>query len=153
MKTAETEVVKNKGGRPPRRPNPLDPGIVDRICEGLIAGHSLRYVCEPDDMPDQSMVYRAMAKDAEFAAAIARAREIQQEAIIDGTIDLADMATPETVHVAKLQIWARQWRAAKLAPKKWGDRVGLDVDAKVEVSNAPSDALLQILTKLGAKSG
>jgi hypothetical protein len=101
-------------------------------------------------MPDYSMVYRAMAKDAAFANAIARAREAQQEAIIDGTIDLADEATPETVHVAKLQIWARQWRAAKLAPKKWGDKI--EIDAKVEATGA-SDALLAFLGALEAKKG
>jgi hypothetical protein len=121
-------------GRPPTRPNPLDPGVVDRIAEGLIEGHSIKKVCEPKDMPDYSMVYRAMAKDPIFATAIARAREAQQEAIIDSTIDLADEATPETVHVAKLQIWARQWRAAKLAPKKWGDKV--DISAKLEVTGS-----------------
>lgn len=45
--------------------------------------------------------------------------------MVDDTVDLADEATPENVHVVKLRIWARQWRAAKLAPKKYGDSVNL----------------------------
>lgn len=137
-------------GRPPKRPNPLDPGIVDRIAEGLIDGHSIKKVCEPEDMPDFSMVYRAMAKDQNFATAIARAREAQQEAIIDSTIDLADQATPETVHVAKLQIWARQWRAAKLAPKKWSDKV--DISATVEVTGASTENLMAFLAMVETKN-
>lgn len=118
---------KSKGGRPPTRPNPLDPGILDRICEGLTEGESIVKICEPEDMPHFTMVYRAMAKDEAFANAIAKARAAQQEAEIDKMIQIADEATPENVHVAKLRIWARQWRAAKLAPKKYGERVHTEV--------------------------
>jgi len=42
-------------------------------------------------------------------------------------IELADAATPENWQVKKLPIWARQWRASKLLPKRYGDK--LDVDA------------------------
>ena len=38
-------------------------------------------------------------------------------------VEMADKATPENWNVVKLRIWARQWRAAKLAPKKCGDKV------------------------------
>ncbi len=142
--------MEKKIGRPPTRPNPLDPGILDRICEGLIEGESMKAVCEPEDMPHFTMVYREMAKNPDFASAIARAREAQQEAIIDSTIDLADAATPETVHVAKLQIWARQWRAAKLAPKKYSEK--FDIDAKVEVSSGPTENLMAFLA-MAEKNG
>ena len=81
-------------------------------------------------MPHQAAVYLSMAQDDVFQRRIARAREAQQEAIIDGTIDLADTANPENVQVVKLQIWARQWRAAKLAPKKYGDRVEIEQSQK-----------------------
>lgn len=112
-----------KKGRPPRRPHPLDKGILDRICEGLIEGKSITQVCEPEDMPHFTMVYRVMARDEAFAKEIARAREAQQEAIIDETVALADGATPEDWQVVKMRIWARQWRAAKLAPKKYGEKL------------------------------
>jgi hypothetical protein len=116
-----------KRGRPPFRPNPKDPGILDRLCEGIISGDSITKVCKPLDMPDYTMVYRVMASDPEFAKAIAQARVAQQEAEIDKMIDIADAATEKTAQVAKLQIWARQWRAAKLAPKKYGDRIQTEV--------------------------
>ena len=119
-----------KRGRPPKRPHPLDEGILDRICDGLIGGKSIVEVCAPEDMPHYTMVYRVMAKDEMFAKEIARAREAQQEAIIDETVAMADKATPVDWQVVKMQIWARQWRAAKLAPKKYGDR------AQVEVTGA-----------------
>ena len=74
-------------------------------------------------MPAMTLVYEAMANNEGFRSSIANAREAQQEAIIDSTIELADAATPEDVQVRKLQIWARQWRAAKLAPRKYGEKV------------------------------
>ena len=123
FKAEKPDKVPARLGRPPTRPNPLDPGIVDRICEGLIEGRSMADVCEPEDMPHWTMVYRTMAKDPIFAREIARAREAQQEAIIDETVNLADKATAEDVNVMKLRIWARQWRASKLAPKKYGEKV------------------------------
>jgi len=43
-------------------------------------------------------------------------------AMIDDTIDLADSATPENWQVVLLRIWARQWRAGKLALRVFGTR-------------------------------
>lgn len=34
---------------------------------------------------------------------------------------------------AKLQIDARKWKAAKLAPKKYGEKLELDADMRVKV--------------------
>ena len=98
-----------------------DPIVVEEICDRLIAGKSMAAICAEPDMPAESTIYLKMAKDEDFRSAIARAREMQQEAEIDRTVDMADNATPEDHQVVKLRIWARQWRAAKLAPKKYGD--------------------------------
>ena len=71
-----------------------------------------------------------MARDPAFKTIIAGAREAQQDAIIESLIDMADNATPETVNVVKLQIWARQWVAAKLAPKKYGDKQAIELTGR-----------------------
>lgn len=129
-----------KKGRPIERANPQD--VVEEICDRLIDGESIRSICEDPSMPGLNTFYRTMAKDEDFRNAIARARELQQDAIIDSTIDLADSATPETVQVAKLQIWARQWRAAKLAPKRYGDKMDINHGGSVivkHVSNVPQE--------------
>lgn len=119
-----------KTGRPTDRPNPQDAGIIDKLCEELVAGKSMTVACRPKDMPSEAAVYRAMAKDEEFARIIARAREAQQEAEIERIIELADQATTEDWQVRKLQIWARQWRVGKLAPKKYGEKITQEVTGK-----------------------
>lgn len=43
---------------------------------------------------------------------------------------MADQATPENWQVVKLRIWARQWRAAKLAPRKYGDKITTELTGK-----------------------
>lgn len=75
-----------------------------------------------------------MNSDASFAATIARAREAGQDALTAETIDIADDATEENVQSAKLRIWARQWYASKLAPKKYGDKIQAEHSGGISVS-------------------
>ena len=42
-------------------------------------------------------------------------------------VDIADAATPENVQVAKLQADSRKWVAARMTPRRWGDRTAVDV--------------------------
>ena len=85
-----------------------------------------------------------MASDAAFRATIARAREAQQHAIIDETIEMADAATPEDWQVVKLRIWARQWRAAKLAPRTYGN--------KVEVAGSDENPLTLLIQEVQGRA-
>lgn len=108
---------------PPKDSSVLDnPAFVDEICDRLAGGEGLREICSDDHLPSDDTVYRKMAKDPEFAARIARAREAQQEYEADHIVYMADEATEDDWQVVKLRIHARQWRAAKLAPKKYGDK-------------------------------
>ncbi len=116
-----------------QRPKPTDPGIIDAICEGLIAGKSIREVCSPNTMPAVSVLYVEMSRNEELRNAIARARELQQDAIIDQTVDMSDDATPEDWQVVRMRIWARQWRAAKLAPKKYGEKQQVEHSGQIDI--------------------
>lgn len=78
-------------------------------------------------------------------AAIARAREMQQEAIADELLEIADNAGtgPGEVEKAKLRIWTRQWVAAKLAPKKFGDKLRVeDISEKKQLTREEIQAQL-----------
>ena len=81
-------------------------------------------------------IYLAMARDPEIGAAIDKAREAAQDYEMDLCIDIADAAkTAEEAQVAKLRIWARQWRAANLAPRKYGNKT------RTEITGADGGAL------------
>lgn len=142
------------------RPKPTDPGIPEAIAEALSSGLSMRKICAKKTMPVSSAVYLEMARNDEFRSIIARAREAQQDAEADRIVDMADDATAEDWQVVKLRIWARQWRASKLAPKKYGDRQHLEHTGRdggpiqhmdlSALSDEELDALAAIRAKVGA---
>lgn len=113
---------------------------------GLIAsGLSVISIGKEQGFPHSSTVYRKMGEDPQFATSIARARECQQEREMDHCIELADIATPEDYNVRKLQIWARQWRASKLAPKKYGDK--LDITTRDETPPVTREMMIANMRK------
>lgn len=93
----------------------------DEFLELIATGSSMGQACAAFDVAPAT-VYRMAIRDAEFQAKLTRARMDQQDAEMDKIIDMADEASTDDWQVVKLRIWARQWRAAKLAPKKYGER-------------------------------
>ena len=129
-------------GRPRVRPRLTDPGVIDLLCERLICGQSMVDACTPIDVPTDQVVYAVMAQDPDFRAVIARAREAQQHAIIDQTVDMADKATIEDWQVVRLRIWARQWRAGKLSPKIYGERVQNEITGTLTLEQLVAASML-----------
>lgn len=108
--------------------------IANVICDQIAEGASMRKICEADDMPFRSTVLRWMAERPDFAAKCAHARLLQADVLFEEMQDVADEGNPEDVQRAKLRVSTMQWRASKLAPKKYGDRTVLagDPDAPLE---------------------
>lgn len=114
-------------------PRPYEPAIGDEICDRLVDGESLRKICLSEHMPAASTVFKWLIESEKFAEQYARAREAQADTLADEILDIADdgsndyMGEDETyngdaVQRSKLRVDARRWIAAKLKPKKYGDR-------------------------------
>ena len=88
-------------------------------------------------MPSRQTVNRWMAQDADFASRIARAREVQGDCVFDdiGEIERKLLVGEITSDVARTLIWSKQWRAAKLAQKRYGDK--LDTSGTVMLDMFP----------------
>jgi hypothetical protein len=117
------------------RPSKYSEEIAARICDGLIEGKSLRQLCQVDDMPDRSTVLRWIDADQDFAARCARARMLQADLMDDLIIETAETCTNENAQAARVKIAAYQWRAAKLAPKKYGEKVTLAGDEENPIAH------------------
>lgn len=110
--------------------------IIRRMCEG----ESLRSVCRSVGMPAPSTVILWVNTDSAFAEQYARAREERADVYFDRLDDVSDDAvTAETaVQVAGLRLKADniKWQLAKMAPKKYGDKLelggGLELHNKIE---------------------
>lgn len=108
------------------------PEVEAEILNRIMSGDALCFICgddRDDFLPSETTAYKYLAQNAEFAERYARAREVQAHREADEIREIADAATVEDYNVARLRIDARKWRASKLAPKKYGDK--LDVDANV----------------------
>ena len=118
----------------PGRPSLYSDEIAEEICGLLIDGLSMRKICERAAMPDRRTVLRWMAADKDFAAKCAHARELQADLMDDLILDTAEATTAENAPAARVKIAAYQWRASKLAPKRYGDKLALEHGGSVGVN-------------------
>ena len=151
------------------KPKPYDEAVAQVICERIIEGQSLREICRDPDMPGKDTVYKWLAVTPTFSDAYARAREHQCDAWADDMREIADDATndymerlskngdiervvnPETVQRSKLRIDTLRWLMSKYSPRRFGDKIDVNVSASVEVS-ALSDAELEARTQARLKA-
>lgn len=115
--------------------------IAEEIIERLSNGEPLRQICRDEHIPAWRTVYDWMEADKAFAARIAHARELGEDALSHECLDIADNAANdwmersdnnggtgwqlngEHIQRSKLRIETRLKLLAKWNPKKWGDRV------------------------------
>lgn len=151
------------------RPSIFSQEIADAICEALISGKSLRSICESDDMPPASTVCTWLTQSEAFSEQYARAREAQADTLADEILFIADNTqegtkvketekgvetwTGDMIEHRRLQVESRKWIAAKLKPKKYGDKFsaelsgpnGRPIETKTSVTTPGCEALLQRL--------
>lgn len=118
------------------------------ILEQIALGRSLVSICKEPEMPAYSIVTVWRAEDEEFSANYARAREDQADFHADEIVDIADTETDP--NLARVRIDARKWKAARMKPKVYGERLNLDGDLKVTI---PDDQLESRLAHLIGKAG
>lgn len=163
-----------KTNKPKGRPTLLTYPLVNKICARLAEGESLRGICADKDMPDKATVMRWLAANTEFRDQYARAREVQADFWAEQIIEISDTPVEgvrtedgkdgtKTVREdmlghRRLQVDTRKWLMARMAPKKYGDRLTQEVSGPAggpiqtqEVS--PRDKLADVLNSLAARGG
>lgn len=133
--------TKSAGAKPVGRPSKFTQELADKICERIANGESLRSICADKGMPDKATVHRWCAESSEFCDQYAHAREGQAEFYADEIIEISDTATSDDVAVARLRVDARKWYAAKLAPKKYGDKLTTEHTGTVGIVTSPMSTL------------
>ena len=113
--------------------------MVDSLLVQIEAGKSMREVCRMDGMPDHTTVIRWMRDDASLATRYARARMAQADVLFDRMEAVEEAVTAGTMdsHAARVVLDSMRWRASKLAPKVYGDRLDVSVsDARISITGA-----------------
>ena len=127
----------------------------------------LRTICDNnDDLPSYRTVMNWKNEDPEFLHRYTRAREEQAHFLAAQIVEIADekldgsgFANADedddgTNHAAALRVLleqrkqkidARKWAAAKLNPKVYGDRLNLDADVNIKLTDEQVEARLAYL--------
>ena len=125
----------------------------------------MRSIGRDPDMPNQTTISDWVRLRPDFALQYARATEERADAIFEEMFEIADDATNDFVERArldgsvdvvfdtervlrsKLRIDTRKWALARMAPKKYGERVGIDLagdlnlNAKLDLSGLTEEQL------------
>lgn len=152
------------------RPSTYNEAIADIICERLANGESLKAMCEEDDLPSKSTVFKWLAEQQGFSDKYARAREAQADALFDDILSIADdgrndwmerkdaenenmgwRENGEALRRSQLRIDARKWMAGKLRPKKYGEKIEVEHAGRVSLTSMTDEELAAIAT--GSSSG
>ena len=113
--------------------------MVDALLVQIETGKSMREVCRMDGMPDHGTVIRWMRDDAGLATKYARARMAQADVLFDRMEAVEEAVSAGTMdsHAARVVLDSMRWRASKLAPKVYGDRLDVQVsDTRISISGA-----------------
>jgi hypothetical protein len=135
---------------PRGRPSTYSEAKTVEICARLAQGESLRSICKEKDQPNITTVYEWLFKHEDFAKRYARAREEQADTLADEIVAIADDGKNDTyvdedgiertnqdvIQRSKLRVDARKWVAAKLKPRKYGERVMGDPDNPIRVDHS-----------------
>lgn len=124
--------------------------LFDEICNQIAySDKGLVSICKEKGLNANSF-YEWVRSDKELGDKYARARELQAEYLADQIIEIADDGTndymtitkgdeaynvedKEVTNRSKLRVDARKWKASKLAPKKYGDKIETQLSGSVEV--------------------
>ncbi|MGZ0073358.1 terminase small subunit-like protein [Sphingobium limneticum] len=124
--------------------------IRQEVLQFIVAGESIRSICDREGMPCKSTVMNWIAADPEFRAGYVAAKALYAEVLAEEIIEIADDAKYDWVegengkeldyeHVqrSRLRVDSRKWLAARLSPKRYGDSAMLKIG---EAEAAPSAA-------------
>lgn len=160
------EAPKKKMGAPKGSGSKYTEELADQICDLVSNGVNLRKVCRMEGMPSWRTVYDWVVAHPDFAARLARAREMGYDALAEEALEISntpvmgqkqvmgDKSTYTTVEDMlghrKLQIETRLKLLACWDPKKYGNKVQLGGDAdnpvKIE-AEVQAEKLLGALLK------
>ena len=121
----------------------------DQICALIAEGKSVQTISAMEEMPSSAMIYRWLATDGDFVERYTRAREQQADKLAEEIVDIAD--TEPDPNKARIRVDARKWVAAKLKARVYGDRIQVDGDMNVRLSDDQLDnRIAQLIGKIGA---
>jgi hypothetical protein len=120
--------------RPPGRPTLFSPTLAKAVCEKIAGGWTLTAIARDPNMPSRDDFFRWLREHAEFHDMYFEARRARADArsdAMDGIVErvLKGELDPRAAQVA---LTHERWAAGREAPKRYGERLEIDADVRVE---------------------
>lgn len=126
------------------------------ILETITSGGSLSTALAKHTwMPSVMQARRHIANDLAYQARYEKALQDRADKLAEEIMEIADLTPPEGLEPAAMSAWvadkrlrvdARKWVAAKLQPKRYGDRIDVAVtDTRISVMDALAQAKQRVL--------
>ena len=140
--------TKTKTSKPPSppartgRPPMYNQAMCDEICRRIAADESVTSICKDSHMPCFETVRTWLREDGHpFLEPYARARRDQAHATYSGIQDIEQdvVAGRLDAQEARVIIDARKWRAGKMRPKVYGDKIDVGVSGGLSLTRIISD--------------
>lgn len=118
------------------QPTKYNLAVAKEICNRMSEGESLLKIVRDESMPAYRTVMEWVVDKPEFREMYSAARDRQADYYADQCIEIADDGTNDTyeaedgskkiahdhIQRSRLRVDARKWKAAQMAPKKWGQQ-------------------------------
>lgn len=121
--------------------------IEDGFCRLIAAGLSIKKACKVEGMPAESTIFGWLYDSEDFSEQYARARERRADARaerIDEYCERVDSGELKA-DAARVIIDAEKWQAGKENSKRYGDRLQLDGDMNVKLTDQQLESRLALL--------
>ncbi len=110
-------------------PTKKTPQMLNKICEQIALGKSLRSICKDKEMPSLKSVVKWLNEDKDFQDKYSVARENRGDLYGEMINDIALEVLTGKIdwQRARVTIDALKWTSARMSPKKYGDRQDITV--------------------------
>ncbi len=110
--------------------------IVETICERLASGKALAEICRGKGMPTTRTFLRWADEDEAVAAEYTRALQARAEWFAAEHDRIRKTAIDrDSATAARVQLNGLEWQMSKMAPKRYGDRIDVDVGVKIDLTS------------------
>ena len=140
-----------KKPRPPATKLRTKEDFLAEVFDRIAVGESMLKICQDPGMPARKSIFKWIDEDEEVKRQYNEALRLRGEHYADGVMESAEAAVgldAPGVNAQRLIVDTKKWIAARLLPRKYGDRVVLagDTDNPLQVQHLPASE--ELLAKI-----
>lgn len=120
-------------GMPGGRPSKYTKALATRVLRHIEEGKSLRQIQKLSGMPSVSTILKWRRENEEFSKLYDEAKLDMMEVMADQIMEISDEENPDDTARAKLRVDTRKWLMARLANRRYGDKIEQNVTGNTTI--------------------